>query len=85
MKDHPRFTHLTLLARARTALASHAEASADIAEVIADLDTAILSIDRLSRHNRAWPRNHQCRRGQLWRAAGAGSDLLPLTMGRNQR
>jgi hypothetical protein len=46
MKDHPRFTHLTLLARARTALASHAEASADIAEVIADLDTAILSIDR---------------------------------------
>ncbi len=46
MKDHPRSTHLTLLARARAALTSHSEASVDIAQIIADLDTAILSIDR---------------------------------------
>lgn len=46
MKDHPRSMHLHLLARARAALASHAEGDADIAEIIADLDTAILSIDR---------------------------------------
>lgn len=46
MKDHPRSMHLDLLARARAALASHAEGDADIAEIIADLDTAILSIDR---------------------------------------
>lgn len=46
MKDHPRSTHLTLLARARAALVSHAEASADIPDIIAELDTAIVSIDR---------------------------------------
>jgi len=46
MKDHLRSTHLNLLARARAVLASPTQGSADIAQIIADLDTAILSIDR---------------------------------------
>ncbi|TAJ74139.1 MAG: hypothetical protein EPO45_17215 [Sphingobium sp.] len=41
MTDHSRSAHLALLARARTALATHTKASGDIADVVAELDAAI--------------------------------------------
>ncbi|WP_336963695.1 hypothetical protein [Sphingobium aquiterrae] len=46
MTDQTRSAHLALLVRARIALASYAETSGDIADIITDLDAAAARIDR---------------------------------------